>query len=160
MALFASLNDFLKWVFFTVHAVYAVAERADTLPLFLLHPYMYSVEYSMSGTSEHNKAKSRNHIAYNFPMLLLFCIQLYREQLVVSSTENTYVHQAIFLLAEKACRVHTGKQSSLDLVYLWANFLHIIVTSLQNHCRTALSKLFIYVLYVPLYILNASYACR
>ncbi len=78
-------------------------------PLFLLYPYMYSVEYSMSGTSEHNKAKSRNHIAYNFPMLLLFCIQLNREQLVVPSTENTYVHQAIFLIAEKAYSIHTGQ---------------------------------------------------
>ncbi len=43
----------------------------DTRTLFLLSPSMYSVEYIMSGTSEHNRAKSRTTSHTTF--LCIYC---------------------------------------------------------------------------------------
>ncbi len=41
--------------------VYALAERADTLPLFLLYPYMYSVDHS---TSAWQPVPSQNYLQF------------------------------------------------------------------------------------------------
>jgi hypothetical protein len=48
--------------------VYAPAERADALPLFLLYPYMYSVGKSVSGLSFlQRKLDPHSHIQTNIP---------------------------------------------------------------------------------------------
>jgi hypothetical protein len=41
----------------TYKVVYAPAERAETLPLFLLYPYMYSVVYSIKQLQEPKKKR-------------------------------------------------------------------------------------------------------
>jgi hypothetical protein len=91
----------------TVHA----AERADILPLFLLYPYMYSVEYSMSGTSEHNRAKSRTTSHTTFLCIYCSVSSSNREQLLchLQKIHTLYVHQAIFPLEEKADSVYNGQ---------------------------------------------------
>jgi hypothetical protein len=59
--------------------VYASAERADTLPLFLLYPYMYSAVYSIKQLQEHKKErpcdKFKNTKIIQFQTVRLFALK-------------------------------------------------------------------------------------